>query len=147
MRRAFFGLGMLFLAGAPAIASFQPSFELEQCSKGATDIVLATEGDRIDGELEVLETWRGGLKKGEKVLIPALAMFEEPATRAIYDAPADESATKHVTGRRMVLFMRRSGSRWLAASDWGVMRASVAWIESDTVYAFEQIVDPGDSVP
>lgn len=147
MRRAILAATMLLLGGAPAIAAFQPSFQLEQCSKDATDIVLATEGDKIDGELEVLETWRGGLARGEKILIPALAAFEEPATRAIHgDFGPTEDARRHVTGARMVLFLKRAGTRWVAASNWGDMMVSVVWVERDTVYAFQQIVNPGDSV-
>jgi hypothetical protein len=48
-----------------------------------THIVVVTEGDEIDGKVRVLESWKGDLKKGDEIDIPALAIFADPKERTL----------------------------------------------------------------
>lgn len=52
-----------------AAAGIRPSFGQESCSWYATHIVVVSEGDKIDGNVEVLESWKGDLKKGDRMSI------------------------------------------------------------------------------
>ena len=53
-------------------AGIRPSFNLDYCTWQATHIVIATEGDEIDGTLTVVDSWKGDLRPGEAVSIPDL---------------------------------------------------------------------------
>lgn len=44
---------------------------------------MVTEGEKIDGIFEVLETWKGELKPGETITIPEMAEFESRDARGI----------------------------------------------------------------
>lgn len=140
---------VVLLAVSPALAGIRPSFDEESCAKNATEIVVATEGNKVDGELEVLETWKGSLAKGTKIVVPDLASFEEAGTRAIWRGWREDKdqPTKHVTGQRMVLFLKGAPGAWRSANSWGrEMKVSVVWVETDAVYGFVQVMNPGDSV-
>jgi len=146
------------LAASPARAGIRPSFYLDYSVWKATHIVLATEGDRIDGRFEVIESWKGDLEPGARVRVPELAVFADEGSRRI--GTAGDRAARHVTGARMVLFLVRpelpgDGARhgakpsaWLPASyaGYGGFEVSVAWIEDGTAYAFVQVMNPGPSV-
>src|SRR5262249_12339463 len=148
-----------------------PSFWAELCAREATDIVVATEGTKIDGVLEVLETWRGDLARGETVDVPELSAFAADATRIVFSWAGRDGWAKvldsgerdpregtPVTGSRMVLFLKRIGDdpgqsklicpsdkpRW-AGCGWGGMDRSVVWVEGETVYAFVQIYKVANS--
>ncbi|MGD2114647.1 MAG: hypothetical protein PVG07_06335, partial [Acidobacteriota bacterium] len=49
------------LLAPSAGAGIRPSFHLDLVAWEATHVVVATEGPEIDGELTVLESWRGDL--------------------------------------------------------------------------------------
>jgi hypothetical protein len=56
---------IIFLLAYPAAgAGIRPSFNLQNCSWHATHVVVATEGEKIDGVLKVLESWKGDLAPG-----------------------------------------------------------------------------------
>jgi len=63
------------------------------------------EGDKIDGKLTVLESWRGDLRPGEFISIPELASFKSPSSREIktgmFDVKSDEPK-RYVTGSQMI---------------------------------------------
>lgn len=65
-------LGLLTTQGN---ARIEPSFSLEESAWKATDIVVAFEGDVIDGKLQVLEAWKGDLKKGNSLDVPEMKVF------------------------------------------------------------------------
>lgn len=168
-------LSALILASLPleATAGIRPSFDLDSSAAKATHVVVATEGEGIDGVLEVLESWKGDLGKGAVILVPELAQFASEKSRRI------GWGIKHgtVTDSRMVLFLVKSlepatsarklkkdtraapKTQWLPASfpdyqpvfaggptrrsNFERMRISVAWIENGMVYAFQQIMNPG----
>lgn len=140
-----------FLASAGiATAEIVPTFMLEQCTWHSTQIVVVTEGDKIDGELEVLESWKGELKKGERLSIPELAELAPEEKRVINDGPEQEGVKRptHVTCARMVLFLKKDREKgeegkpdkvvWRPTSIWRHMKVSGVWVEGGRVYAVEQ---------
>lgn len=127
---------ILVLCGG-AFAEIQPSFQLDVCAWSATDIVIVTEGETIDGIVDVLESWKGDLRRGDRITVSELAAFAPEASRAVaktWDQGDQPQAV--VTGSRMILF--------LPAGQHG-MNVSMAWIEDDQVFAFAQHMNPGPS--
>jgi hypothetical protein len=157
---------MLAAAGFALIASvaragIRPSFEMETSTWDATDIVLVTVGDKIDGTFTVLETWKGNLKPGAKVKVPELADFASEESRTIHIPFGEkDGGTKVVSCKAMILFLKKAPEQekptensekkkedpieWLATS-WGGMKTSVAWFEAGQSYAYVQWINPGPS--
>jgi hypothetical protein len=151
----------LLLLPAPATESFarsQPPFRFDAAVWEATHIVVVTEGEKIDGVVEVLESWKGDLRKGERITVPALAAFASAKMRVIWKRRCreDTGPPAAVTCSRMVLFLIRQqdkadGGRpgkttWLPANLWWKeIRIAPAWIEADHVFAFAQQLHPGPS--
>lgn len=160
---------------APRIwAGIRPSFGLDHCTWHATHIVIASEGDEIDGSLTVLESWKGDLQPGEVISIPQLASFKSQPSREVKSSPLGPAIEqslkyvapkKYVTGARMILFLKKkeqspeastnsAGSLqapgnaldlWEPASRDGI-NVSVLWIEEGRAFAFIQVMNPGDSI-
>jgi hypothetical protein len=139
---------------APAFAAILPSFHLDTSGWYATHIVVVTEGKEIDGKVRVLESWRGDLRPGDRLDLPDLAAFAPLKARTIntpFAEPAPGQPT-HVTGQRMVLFLRKAAAggpargSWTAASGAG-MRVSLAWVEGEQTYACVQWINPGPNDP
>lgn len=91
------------IAHAGIIPSFYPEFSATK----ATNVVVASEGEKIDGHLVVLDTWKGNLEKGEKIWIPELAQFESEESRRI-KSWGPEKSFRSVTGKRMIVFLVKS---------------------------------------
>lgn len=146
-----------------ASAAIRPSFSIDYCSWHATHILVATEGESIDGRFLVLESWKGNLSPGESISIPELASFKSLVTRAIktsFGSKTDVSP-KYVTGSKMILFLKKKSqpffeeeegsqlntdsSLWSTALLWGTIKTSVVWIEGNQSYAFRQLINPGPS--
>ena len=145
-------------------AGIRPSFGLDHCTWHATHVVVATEGDKIDGRLIVLESWRGDLRPGEVISIPELASFKSQSSREIKTGPfaiKSDEPKRYVTSSRMILFLKkkaeapetstnledksRASDQWEPASREGI-NVSVLWIEGDHAFAFIQVMNPGDSI-
>ena len=145
-------------------AGIRPSFGLDHCTWYATHIVIATEGDEIDGRLTVLESWRGNLRPGEVISIPELASFKTQSSREIKTGPfaiKSDEPKRYVTGSRMILFLKKkaeapeistnsanktqTSDQWEPASREGI-NVSVLWVEGDQSFAFIQVMNPGDSI-
>jgi hypothetical protein len=154
-------LSVLIVAASPsgAFAIILPSFGLDDCAWDASHIVVVTKGDRIDSAVEVLESWKGDLKKGDRLTIPELAAFAPEKIRLIFPRWHEERAVdlpKHVTCSRMVLFLVKKQEKvaagapaktvWAPASSWDEMKVSMMWIEKGKAYAFAQQMNPGPSV-
>jgi len=142
----------LIVTSAEATAAIRPSFHLDSCSWRATHIVVVTEGATIDGNVEVLESWAGDLRPGDKLTIPELAAFVPEKARAIAPAFGGKKADQptHVTGSRMVLFLVLADEpgkpKWRAADPvWKAIGVSMVWIEGGMGYALEQRINPGPS--
>lgn len=97
-------------------AGIRPSFGLNHCAWHATHIVVASEGDEIDGRLTVLESWKGDLQPGELVSIPQLASFKSQPSREVKTSPLGLAIERsmnyitpkeYVTGSRMILFLKK----------------------------------------
>ncbi len=150
-----------------ASAGIRPSFNPEGLAIAATDVVLVTQGEKLDGNCTVVEAWKGDLKPGDKIAVAQLAEFTpetnriigeelleagvEPfrgnGTRVILSPLPDEprNAPTHVSGRRMCLFLKREGrdpDRWAGES----LALCMAWIEQDRAYAFYQEQNPGPTL-
>jgi len=161
----FITVGFLVLAGnSLSYAAIRPSFNLDYSLWKATHIVLATEGNVIDGHLKVIESWKGDLKPDSEIILPELATFSTGKSRQVHDLWKRKDLPKPfvrlVTGSKMVLFLVQSAKNrqkglsdpnncaWLPASynGYGGFKVSVVWIENGEAYAFRQIVNPGPSV-
>ena len=144
-------------------AGIRPSFNPDWFAWQATHIVLVTEGDKIDGEVTILESWLGDLKPGDTLKIPELAKYTTEESRLIkqmgFLKPAPQvGAPLHVTCKRMVLFLRKASqvtdpayyhtvegtSEWFACG-MGYLYASIAWFDHGKTYAFVQWSNPGES--
>ncbi|MCD6051618.1 MAG: hypothetical protein K0Q55_3027, partial [Verrucomicrobia bacterium] len=73
----------LLIASGYAQAGIRPSFRLESSAWRATDIVVVTEGDLIDGNLDVLETWKGTLSPGAVLSLKELGKFATEESRTV----------------------------------------------------------------
>ncbi len=150
-------VALLLVSTADATAAIMPSFSYESCSWKATHVVVVSEGDKIDGEVEVLESWKGDLKKGDLVSVPELAAFapdkERVVSKGMFGRDKDKDLPASVSCSRMVLFLVRKQEKpdgdkpakvtWLPAPRWGGMKVSVAWVEGGKVFAFGQEINPG----
>ena len=158
---------LLFTTGVPpqASAGTLPTFRLERCAWSATNIVVVTEGQKMDRIVEAIESWKGDIKKGEILKVPALAAFASKTSRSIpRSLPWVQEHLKepgkiptHVSCSLMILFLVRHEKKeggatriyWEpAAPAWGrlnEMHVSVAWIEEKKVYANSQLQNPGPS--
>jgi Surface antigen variable number repeat len=168
MKHKYFWFISLFLlcgSSSQVLAGIRPSFNLETCSWNATDIVVATEGKRIDGVFSVLESWKGDLNPGDTIRVPELASFQPEPSRAISDAWYQKEKSPHlvVTGERMILFLKRDSHEsapetdngnprsapsinWRSASFFDEMNVSVVWIEQGQAFGFVQMMNPGPSL-
>lgn len=134
-----------------ALGEILPSFRLDTCGWHATHVVVVTEGGKIDGAVQVLESWKGDLRKGDRLTLPELASIERAISPG-WARRVDPTLPPHVTGSRMVLFLKRrplkrdpSKGSWTPADYTKEMRVSVAWIEQGRVYAYVQEINPGPS--
>jgi hypothetical protein len=151
MKFLSFIFAILVALAAPTVAAIRPSFSLEYSAWEATDIVVATEGETIDGNLQIIEVWKGGLKAGEHISVPELAEFA-PETKRIVEplfAVKNEPFASHVSGSRIALFLKKSTAdplKWQPANFFSDMKTSAAWFEQSKAYAFVQIMNPGPSL-
>jgi hypothetical protein len=158
--RIYVSILLLLLAAPAARAGIRPSFNVESCAWFATHVVVVSEGEKIDGSLTVLESWKGDLAPGEVISVPELAAFSTKSSRLIKRPFWDRSTEpqQYVTGDRMILFLKekpRAKSEedesvrvrsWASANRWGDMNVSVLWVEGGQTYAFIQVMNPGDSL-
>lgn len=122
-----------------------PSPQLDVRAWQATDIVVVSEGAEIDGNVEVLETWKGRLTRGERIDVPELAAFASEESRKVSKVwLIDEPVAPPVTGMRMLLFLIRGGDRWLPARD--DMKSSTTWFEDGRAFEFTRVERGGPIV-
>ncbi len=146
-------LGLLCMPQAQAESL--PSFSLDFETWYATDIVVATEGEAIDGNFQVLEVCKGDLKVGSQLSLSALAQFASEERRGVYVpgegrlfAPGlvtEKAKPKtYVSGSRMWLFLSKAMNA--PQPTYSASPTSVAWIEPTDTYAFQQLSNPGPCV-
>lgn len=133
--RALVGLFLVAALGCEGVMAAQ--FSLPSLSWSATDIVVATQGTAVDGNLdgnfEVIETWRGSLEKGAELSVPRLSK------------PAVYGGTEVPRGGSVVFFLREvrpggqgdvrsSTDTWKAAGE--CLEVSITWLRRGRVFAF-----------
>ncbi|HEX7154958.1 MAG TPA: hypothetical protein VF618_26010 [Thermoanaerobaculia bacterium] len=139
-------LALCLVLAAAVRAEIRPSFHLERSAWPATHVVVATEGETIDGKLTVLESWKGDLAPDAELVLPELAAFASEESRRLEKTFWSRSEPPpFVTGARMILFLERKDGRWSGAGD-QPLDVSAVWVEEGRPYAFVQIMNPGDAV-
>lgn len=149
---------VLLLFTISASAGIRPSFSLDYSAWEATDIVIVSEGEVIDGNFVVLESLKGDVFSGESIYVPELGKFADKSSRLVkipWGGKTD-NPPKYVSGVRMILFLKRkppaagpqeviSPPAWRPANLFDEMNASVVWLEEDKSFAFQQLMNPGPS--
>ena len=150
---------LLVLAYQPGVFAWvEPSFGGHTCTWDATHIVVVTEGEKIDGVVEVQESWKGDLKKGDVITVPQLAAFAPNEKRLIAERLFQDERPGRLTSvtcSRMVLFLIKDEETdgagalkvtWFPANlYWKKMDVSVLWVEQKQVFGFWQQENPGPS--
>lgn len=136
---------LVAVVAPPAFASRGPDFRLDVNAWDATDVVLVSEGDTIDGKVTVLETWAGSVAAGDELEFPDLARYALEDARTVkwtgseYDTPL-----VLVSGARMLLFLfRKAGGALEPVDSWGHFTTSTAWFEGGRAYARRCVMFPG----
>src|SRR5262245_561812 len=155
-------IGLVNSVSAACAGRIEPSFATETAAWNATHIVLANEGEEIDGRLKVRESWKGDLQPGDEIEVPDLKKFQPDEARKIdrrftFTTEKPETLAKTVTCQRMVLFLVRGEAAdgnpspaWRPAMTVGdrplPMAVSVAWLEGEEALAIQQVMNPGPAV-
>ncbi len=155
-------------AALTATAGIRPGFALESCAQGATDIVVITQDQKLDGNCTVVEAWKGSLKPGQKITVPALARFAPetnriiggeliqpgetpfrgPGTRTVVSPWPDQPSNTpiHVSGKRMVLFLKRTATNsedWEPADFYHVPRSNSGYYTDKELWLSVVWIDQG----
>ncbi|MEM8882660.1 MAG: hypothetical protein AAGD14_01160 [Planctomycetota bacterium] len=122
----------LFLLAVSAHAA-GPAFDLRIGLARSTHIVVVSEGAVVDGQVSILEAWRGPLRVGARLELPALKAFADrerfflPEGRPGADPPPlRERRLPNL--QRMVLFLREDGGE-LGPAIHGRIESSTLWVE------------------
>jgi hypothetical protein len=116
---------------------------------------------------EVLESWKGDLKVGERIVIPQLRPAPKAIPISLYPKSwaeaiaggVNETIPSETVGSRLILLLRSAGgmapkngankagrNSWEPASLFDEMKTSVLWVDGGRVYSFVQLLNPGPSV-
>jgi hypothetical protein len=142
----FLFAALALLAPTAARAEMLPSFEAGPCTARATHIVV------VSAKGEVLESWRGDLVPGDRVPLADMRIELEQEVSTIFGAKVEPGTPTKVTGKRLVLFLRRGGSKfgtgqevggWAPAHWFGWFNASAVWVEGERAFALQQWLNPG----
>jgi len=165
--RACWSLILLAVLARPAFSAIRPSFSLDYSSWHATDIVLVVTTS-ADSVFEVVQSWKGDLRVGERLVIPELGPAANALPISRYPKPWSEAVGGGVSeliprepvGARMILFLKSSADTEASASrtdgtehrGWKPsdimenMKASTVWIDADQLFCFTQLMNPGPTV-
>ena len=148
-----------------AFPTIRPSFRLDYSSWHATHIVLARTTPE-DGTFRVVESWKGDLHEGDRIVIPELrpepnavpiSRYPKEWTEAVGGGVA-EQIPREPSGSSVVLFLKgspdeqvptiKTGERrgWKPSDIMDTMKASVVWMDGGHLYCFSQLMNPGPSV-
>jgi len=155
--RTFCWCSVLALLAAlvyPAGAAIGPSFSLDYSSFHATDIVLVRTVSE-DDSFEVVESWKGDVGVGERLVVPELRPAADAVPISTYaqswpNANGSEAIPKQPLGSHMILFLRRTASAgpplesdrvsgrrvWLPSDLMHSMKDSVVWVDGKQMYCF-----------
>lgn len=165
--RTFCWCSVLALLSAlvyPAGAAVRPRFSLDFSSFHATDIVMVRTLSDAES-FEVVESWKGNVGVGERLVIPELRPAANGVPISAYPqswprSNVWETIPKQPLGSSMILFLRSSASEgptpnsprlsgrrgWLPSDVMNSMKASVVWIDGNQMYCFTQRWNPGPSI-
>ena len=147
----------LLLLTVSASAGIRPSFGVDNVAWNS-DVIVVANALRTPGWFEVIETWKSDrVVPGEKIFLKQMVPFEAAGVKVVgcayYDGP--NCHPRSLSASRVVLFLKVSSadadrfigasSFWDAGSDQS-MQASLAWIENDNVFAYQQPMNPGPSM-
>ncbi|MGA9545539.1 MAG: hypothetical protein WBQ85_18340 [Candidatus Sulfotelmatobacter sp.] len=155
-------MAILILAIVPtAFGGIRPSFHLDHSAWKATHIVIALT-TATDGTFEVVESLKGDLHVGARLVIPDLRPLDEARSLASYLEspesllchPGSHLIPKQPVGARVILFLvsgtheppsegKAEVGGWKPSDILDSMQASVVWIDNSGLYAFEQVTNPG----
>ena len=156
-------LGILFaLVAQSTLARLTQMFSPVFSPWYATHIVVV-KTTTIDGDFEVLESWKGDLSQGSRLIIPEL--IPPPTSLPISRYPAQwtlrdqsgiaEQIPKQPVGSRLILFLKRNTSsqengpkpKWSGSSgrsDKESLKISAVWIDGDRTLSFSQHFSTSD---
>ena len=159
---------VLLIASISVSAGIRPSFFLEGSAWRATDIIIVTEDQQIDGVFKILETLKGDLHSGETITISEMEEFKNKEARLVdsgwFGGKEKGTSPEYVTCERMILFLRdatkipkdeneneweaaSNTSRWQSANPFGSeVKYGTVWIEKGKAYWFIQMMNPGPSL-
>lgn len=145
-------LVVLVLMPQAGFAALRISFSVDGASWRATNIVLV-ETTPIDGAFDVVESWKGDVVAGIRIVIPELI----PAAGAVaisrypkgWPGAMDvvTQIPRQPVGSQMVLFLKRKevpgetkGLEWTGwePRDTEAMKISTVWVDGGETYIFEQ---------
>jgi len=144
-----------------AFGGIRPSFRLDHSAWKATHIVVAVT-TATDGTFEVVESLKGDLHAGARLVIPDLRSLDEAepiasslaSPESVLCQPGSHLIPKQPVGAQVILFLvsgtheplsdgKTEVKGWKPSDIMDSMQASVVWIEGNGLYAFEQVVNPG----
>jgi len=146
------------------LAAVRPSFSLDDSSWTATHIVVAITTEPADA-FEVVESWKGDLRVGDRVFIPELRPSPSDVPVSQYSDPFDphlgttnfEGVPVQPLGSSVILFLKKAkqangGSShiepsWEPTNLMNSMPASVIWVDGSQLYCNMQPWNPGPSYP
>ena len=144
---------MVVLMARPGFAALRVAFSVDGSSWRATNIVLV-ETTPIDGAFDVVESWKGDVSAGSRVVIPRLIPAANAVAISRYTKgwPGDsmDVATqipRQPVGSRLVLFLRKAAAGgeaeepgWTGSGPVGEdeMKISAVWVDGDETYIFQQ---------
>jgi len=129
---------------------------------GTSSHVGAVHSRPADAAFEVVESLKGDLEVGARLVIPDLRPSNDAEPIASYLAaskpafchPGSHLIPKQSAGSRVILFLVRGDDQhatggkdeiegWKPSDIMNSMQASAIWIEGSDLYAFMQVVNPG----
>jgi hypothetical protein len=120
-----------------------PSFVPEPLAWSSTDIVVAYETEK-PAQFVVREIWKGTMNAGDIVAVDAMSEYQREAAKRVH-RDASDGFIIHPDGVLLFLDVPMEHAKALPVTPWG-MQASFAWLQSGTVYAFRQSMNPGPSL-
>jgi hypothetical protein len=138
-------LVLFFVAASslPISAKVHILLDEEACAKSATHIVVATEGNDIDGQLQVIESWKGDLRPDDTLTIPEFASFKSLESQTVkcnsdFQLCVNGAPEERVTCSRMILFLRKDlrQGKWNGIGELIVVQTTI-WIEGKRSFALQ----------